>query len=777
MDTAVRRNVAAGLAMVGAGVIAVSPIAQPEPTAIRAAKLEARLVNSIANVPINAFYALANVPYNETKALNEMSSSLFYTGNWWTPSTTNVWGEDPADPGHFESVINALAPFPAFSNVAGQQVAMIAAAELPADDSCGVSTCAPVIPADPITGIAGVDRNIQFTRVFAEMAMGHSSLDLLNKWFKVPFQDMNAGYTFPTDVPAADGQVVPSQSFTDNMGNTWSYEGTKPGPDGQQVMPWAGDTFTWDPMAPWKSQWESLTADPDTTGIAGTGIHLPTPEQTLFAYQSLLAGAVVDFNPFVAGSPVCPGQCDPDQTLGITTRSLVEAINGMYKGTDGKTDNAMIGQWLDMDANGTANGPTEEQTQNNIRLLQTGQFAFDPETTAAINERLASVNPVLPDIARNIGLLQNWEPDPDNPGEMRQYGGYKPKELQQNLNDLFGIPNSTEPTAPSTTSETGPQNAIAQSLSALQRLTTNQQDTTQDSVTSVPSPATKSVTMDVKSVSDSTESPAPKKATATVQQDDQDGEAFTRAATERLSKAFTGSNTTESTAGQSSDSTSKTKPTTAPSTGTTTDDVAVPGQSGGTGTTSGGTSTSPGGALGGALKTAGDQVSSGISKVTDGLTGGASADSKTDTHSTGGADTAGSGSTAGSSSNSSGSSSSGSSGSNSSGSGSTGGSSSSSSGKGSSTSGSGSSSSGSSSTGASSSSGSNSSGSSSGGSSSSSGGSNSSSSNSSSGSSSSSSSGSKSGSSSSGKSSSSSGKSGGAGSGGSSSGGGKHRSK
>ena len=133
MKTAVRRHIAAGIALAGASAIAVAPIAPPPPTppAIDAAKLEVRLANSIFNIPTNLFNAIANIPYSETQALNQFSASLFYTGNWFAPSATNIWGTDPGDPGHFESLASLLIPFPALSSVLGHQLAMIAAAELP----------------------------------------------------------------------------------------------------------------------------------------------------------------------------------------------------------------------------------------------------------------------------------------------------------------------------------------------------------------------------------------------------------------------------------------------------------------------------------------------------------------------------------------------------------------------------------------------------------------------------------------------------------------------
>jgi hypothetical protein len=427
MHAAGRPYLAAGVALAGASVIAVTPISPSTPNAIHSAKLDVRLAaaatnsngatiptseevdaaianGDIRNVPLNLLYTFANVPYNETKAINQLAASLLYTGNWWVPSGTNVWGEDPADPGHFESIVSVGNPYPALSNIMGYQLAMVAAALLPATDTCDAEGCSPLTPVLPLTGITALDRLIYLV----EIVIGLRKFPLVNNWFSEDaFSGLLSedGYTYPDDLYTSvstgvgPGGSIPTQTYTDSMGNTYTFTGTK----GEEtfVMPWAGTAFTWDPLLPWKALYASLVSTPDTTGGEyGTGIRVASPEDVIYAFQALLAGLVVDFNPFVPGSAFCPGQCDT--TFGITTPVLVKWISDLYPG------NPLLEDWLEYEAAGQANGPTPEQEQIAIDILQSGLFTFDEETTATLNAALANIHPVLPSIAADSGLLDGW---------------------------------------------------------------------------------------------------------------------------------------------------------------------------------------------------------------------------------------------------------------------------------------------------------------------------------------------------------------------------------
>jgi nitrite reductase/ring-hydroxylating ferredoxin subunit len=68
--------------------------------------IETRLVDeSILNIPINLFYDVVNIPYNEVQALDTIASSLLFAENWWVVGATNLWGIDPGDPTHVAAVL------------------------------------------------------------------------------------------------------------------------------------------------------------------------------------------------------------------------------------------------------------------------------------------------------------------------------------------------------------------------------------------------------------------------------------------------------------------------------------------------------------------------------------------------------------------------------------------------------------------------------------------------------------------------------------------------
>ena len=99
---------------------------------------------------MNLLTDIANIPYNEVQALNSVAGSLFFGGNWWVPSATNLWGVDTGDPTHVALVTNVFAPFPDFNQGLGglqYQLDGLLAAELPVSDSCDAETCFPMTPA------------------------------------------------------------------------------------------------------------------------------------------------------------------------------------------------------------------------------------------------------------------------------------------------------------------------------------------------------------------------------------------------------------------------------------------------------------------------------------------------------------------------------------------------------------------------------------------------------------------------------------------------------
>jgi hypothetical protein len=378
----VRPYVVSGVATMAASVIAVTPIAPPPPE-IHFANPEVRLAvasASIANIPTNLIYAIANVPYSEVQALDYLAKSLLFTGNWFVGSSTNIWGTDPADPGHWKAVTDLLVPFPALSGPAGDQLAMWWATQYVVNAACDAVTCPPVVPLQPITGITALDRTIWAGAIL----LGYP-FPLLEGMFRVGPLELLSGYTF--------GDVV------DNSGPVFSYfgfEGTHPGPNGEPLMPWSGTTFTLNPLAGWENFFNSLMAPPPSPA---DGIHIPSGLDLSQALAAVLAGLVVDFNPFELGSPFCLGQCALPEAL--TTVGIVKSILAWSPG------NPVITEWLSRVADGTANGPTQAQREFLAQelSLDLGIFKFDAATTTQINAVLNSIHPVLPSIAVHSGLL------------------------------------------------------------------------------------------------------------------------------------------------------------------------------------------------------------------------------------------------------------------------------------------------------------------------------------------------------------------------------------
>jgi hypothetical protein len=245
MHAAVRPYVTAGAALVGASVIAITPIARPTDTHI--ANLAMRLAaDSIANIPANLIDAIANIPANEIQGIQEFAQAMGPVasggaGSWWVVTPTNVLGWDPANPTMLKTFVNMLVPFPALSVPLGDQLNVIAAAELPMSAGCSELTA---------TGCP-------------------NPLGILSKMFTVPLWQFFTppGYTFPTVINPIDGQPVA----------------------------WSGQTFLLDPLATISSVVNSLMAPP-------SGIKTVSPQQVVTSLTNLFASLNVAFNPFVPGT-------------------------------------------------------------------------------------------------------------------------------------------------------------------------------------------------------------------------------------------------------------------------------------------------------------------------------------------------------------------------------------------------------------------------------------------------------------------------------------------
>jgi hypothetical protein len=395
-----RPYVMAGAVLAAAGVVAVTPTA-PRPSRLPILSIETRLIDSedsILNIPVNLFDDIVNIPYNEVQALDTAADSLLDTGTWWVPSSTNIWGWGPWDSTHVAAVLSFL-PFPSLDQGLGgldYQLDGLLAAELPESASCAIATCSPIVPPDVITGSTSIDRAIGLL----DALTGQTQFGLFDNFFQVPLSELLSGYTFTeADDPGIIDPAGPVfQEFGFPLdGGTNPFEGATTLVDGQNEYPWDGVTYTLNPLQPFENFYESLLATPSTSGIDGTGIDLPTLTEFTQALQNVAAGLVIDFDPFTAGSPACSASCDIPESL--TYPAIVQDIENL------DPSNTTLQTWLAEYAAGTAAEPTQSQIDETTALLQTGEYNLTPDQLATIDADLASINPELPALYTNAGIL------------------------------------------------------------------------------------------------------------------------------------------------------------------------------------------------------------------------------------------------------------------------------------------------------------------------------------------------------------------------------------
>ena len=439
MQVAARPYVMAGAVLAATSLVAVTPIAQ-RIGHLPTLSIETQLVDdSVLNIPMNLLTDFANIPYNEVEALNSLAGSNFLGGSWWVPSSTNLWGIDTGDPTKVAFLTNLFAPFTAFNQGEGglqYQLAGFLAAQLPVSDSCDAETCFPMTPPDVITGSTSFDRLIGYIEALSGQGSGEN-FGLFQNWFQVPIQNLIDGYTFEDAYnPSGPASNDPAFGFGDG---TNPFLGGTIGED--DAMPWNGQTYMLNLFQPFQNYWEHLLEDPAVDGdLPGTGIQIPTFDELGRALQAVSASTIAAFNPFSAGSPACPGQCDlPD---GWSTRDLVDML-------DPDDSNPMIQAWLAgfaEDALYPNNNATQEQINYSIALLQTGMYNLTPEQVGNYNDALASINGGLPALFTNAGIVTDPEYlqfiQPDNGGLdpaaplEGMYGGYNPMLV---FNDLLAL--------------------------------------------------------------------------------------------------------------------------------------------------------------------------------------------------------------------------------------------------------------------------------------------------------------------------------------------------
>ncbi|HEX4392013.1 MAG TPA: hypothetical protein VH084_10800 [Mycobacterium sp.] len=444
MQAVSRAYVLAAAAVAATSAVVLTPAA-PKASHVPVRSMETRLVD-VTDVPINLFDDVVNIPFNEIQGIDVFSNSLLFSGDWWVPSATNIWGTDPGDLGHYMGLLDMALPFapqisgldqPEIDPIAdangtaglAQQISLLAAAELPTSASCDAQTCAPMTPPEVITGNTGLDRDIGFFEAFTGNATNSTGqpFDLFSNWLQVPLSDLTNGFTFtPGDDPGLE-DPSPDVGATGDVPGSLGFDGTT-GVDGTgtgDFMPWAGDTFQLNLFGPFEDFYNSLFTAP-TGGVDGTGVEIPTGTEILDAFQNFTAGSIVAFDPFVAGSPACPGVCDlpADETqLGLLQNVLAWD----------PTNTSLASYVGDFAAQNNATTP---EINDAIALLQTGSYNFSPAELAQVDTALGNINPELPALYTNEGILTDpnyltYLSDPSDPdlynssGQLiGEYGGY-----------------------------------------------------------------------------------------------------------------------------------------------------------------------------------------------------------------------------------------------------------------------------------------------------------------------------------------------------------------
>lgn len=261
--SALTRSVAiANVPLVAAGLITASSAA-PEIITTPGVAVQLTADGDLANVPLNLLYAIINIPANALKAIDAFAYAQFFSGPWFVPSATNIWGIDLGDPQRIQAVVDMLIPIPAFSKPLGEQLIGFLQAQIPSHTACDTMFCS----------LEGW-------------------LALLQGYGRVPISELLNGYTFPTEGP----------TITDPHGaveGALGFPGTTIGSDGSDVYPWAGTTFTLDLGKPWADLWASLTADPSEHPL----VPMPNIFQVLIDFATSWS---VMLNPFLPGGTYIP---------------------------------------------------------------------------------------------------------------------------------------------------------------------------------------------------------------------------------------------------------------------------------------------------------------------------------------------------------------------------------------------------------------------------------------------------------------------------------------
>jgi hypothetical protein len=455
MQAAARPYVLASAALLATSLVAPTTfVARQLHIPIRS--METRLVDDVISgvdaIPYNLLQDIVDIPNNEVEAFNQLGVSLMDGGTWWVADATNLWGEDPGDPGRFMSLVDIAVPFTAISGQGspepgfgdfswadaasgqlglGQQLSLLLDAELPVSASSDATNSVPLDPVTPITGLTGIDRAIWTFAIFTDQ----TNYPLTDNWFQVPLSELTSGtFNFGTVVDPSAGTGPDGSVPTDDV---FGFAGTKPEIDpstGLQeinangnpvnLMPWSNESFTLNLLYPFENFGNSLEQPVDLTTY-GSGFEFPSFQDVIGDLQTLLAGTVISFDPFVAGSPFCDPTCDLPSDLQMP--AIVEDINNLYPG------NTDIEHWLTL-LNTPSTGPgdlpnpygsTDNPTQEDINFANLtnseGQGMFDfgnpspSDPSPGVETPISfQVSPEIQDLINFMqssgiqGLVQDW---------------------------------------------------------------------------------------------------------------------------------------------------------------------------------------------------------------------------------------------------------------------------------------------------------------------------------------------------------------------------------
>ncbi|MGD9619464.1 MAG: hypothetical protein AB7G47_04145 [Mycolicibacterium sp.] len=230
MLESLRPYVTTGIALVGAGAIALAPVTPPQPAApvvqaVAPTGAEVRLAAaSFSNVPANLIKAILNSPTAAIAGVERFAAAMAASGSWNESHPNNVWGWDDVNPEHAKALVDILLLVPSLSTPLGEHVNWYLAANLPMHEGCAFEC------PDPEEMLGGM--------------------------FRVPaweFWDAD-GYTFPEVINPVSG--LPTA--------------------------WSGQTVTVNP-------WEPVTAFVDYLMEDPGHVEFPTAYETITALANLAA--------------------------------------------------------------------------------------------------------------------------------------------------------------------------------------------------------------------------------------------------------------------------------------------------------------------------------------------------------------------------------------------------------------------------------------------------------------------------------------------------------